>query len=149
MTSNQLVVFCDEPAHTSGPVGLFLTDADPIFAADVFIVGVFDLDDEMGWQTGIYGRYMRHRCGKEYVTDDGQVVPTRDTDLERLAERMDKLVADVPEGEMLSTHQRYRLRCDRCGLELRRNARRLDDVFDRLADSGITGISLRALIAQS
>jgi hypothetical protein len=149
VTSKQLVVYCDEPSHTSEPVRLFVTDADPVFAPDVFVVAAFDHDDGMGWQIGVYGRHMRQRGGKQHVTEGGQVVPTRDTDLERLAERLDKLIADVPQGELLSTHQRYRLPCDRCGLELRRSAQRLDDVFDRLADNGITGISLRTLIAES
>lgn len=145
MTSKQLVVYCDERSHTRNPVGLFVKDADPVFAPDVFVVAAFSHDDEIGWHAGIYGRRMRKRGGKQHVTDDGQVVRTRDTNLERLAERLDKMLADVPEGELLNTHQRYQLPCGWCPLALRRNAR-LDDILDRLAGKGITGISLRALI---
>ncbi|KZS61219.1 hypothetical protein [Mycobacterium pseudokansasii] len=146
----QLVVYCDELPHTANPVGMFLTDPDPYHVLlDAFIVATFDHSDEMGWHNGFYGRQMRKRSGKQHITEDGQEVRLRDTNWDRLADRLDKLLADVPEGELLSTHDRYRLRCDRCGLELRGNAQRLDDVFDRLAANGITGISLGALISQS
>ena len=160
-----MLVFCADVSHTTDPVGLYITDPDPLafLPDDVYIGREFYQDPlrDLHWYIRRYGL---HQVGKPRRTPVGEVPPTAP-----LAFGIDgqtrRVLSDgtvLPPWRMINTVQgvasagiredyspvcRARTSAGRrCG---QRGGRwkpdDLDDVFSQLAQRGITGVSMRAL----
>lgn len=145
------VTYCDDTSHTADPVGLFITDADPL----AFLPDDVYIDREFFQRVGDPHWYVR-RYGKPTAAvgfgKDGQareLLPDG-TVLPPLARRpIAQQAASMSEGTRESWSPQCRARTvagQRCGQRGGRwNPDDIDAVISLLAARGITGVSLRAL----
>jgi hypothetical protein len=137
------IVYCDDPSHCADPVGLYITDPNPVLSEGVYLVPI-----RASHIRG--GRILPDRNDGQVreITEDGIVLPPKGR---RLWARPGQ---PLPDPRLLETQQSWSPRCRartpagrRCGQSGGRwKGDDLDKLFAQLAEElGATGVSLRAL----
>jgi hypothetical protein len=136
-----MLVYCADPSHTTAPVGPIITDPYPVDVApdDLYVHSWFVTLGGANW----------YPVQAYATTDDPNLMPQWGDRAER------ELLDDGtlrPSGNTLDQirdakpQTSWSPRCRRCGARGGRwKATDRDELFTRLADGGVTGISLRQL----
>jgi hypothetical protein len=128
-----ILVYCADPSHTADPVGPTITDPNPavVLPDDVYVVSWVVPWDGAAGSSG--GWVCLHTYGQErQLLEDRTLLPPNER---QTRHKIGK-----------ATRTSWSPRCRRCGQRGGRwTATDRDVLFTRLANRGVTGVSLRAL----